>query len=192
MSIAADQSARRSLQSLDCAVALLLAAISVNNFVHHAPTAFEWPGTDMAPFYERQQDPQFLPNDYYTNSISQPNPRLVFGYAVVGLARLFHTDWYSIYFAIRVLMTLTVPVLWYLALVGMIEPTLRDDRQPLARAHRSCCCDCARDAAQRKQLVFDRLVATVLDLCRRASGRPVALASGHRHPNSRRQLGPLL
>jgi hypothetical protein len=134
MSLADDQCTRRPLLSLDCAVALLLAAISVNNFVHHAPTAFEWPGTDMAPFYERQQDPQFLPNDYYTNSISQPNPRLVFGYAVVGLARLFHTDWYSVYFAIRVLMTLTVPVLWYLALVGMSEPTLRDDRQPwLAR-----------------------------------------------------------
>jgi hypothetical protein len=129
MSTGADQSARRSRQSLDCVVALLLAAISVNNFVHHAPTAFEWPGTDMAPFYERQQDPQFLPNDYYTNSISQPNPRLVFGNSIVGLARLFHTDWYSIYFAIRVVMTLTVPVLWYLALVGTIDPTFRDDRQ---------------------------------------------------------------
>ena len=129
MSIAADQWMERSRTSLDCAIVLLLAAISVNNFVHRAPTAFEWPSTDMAPFYERQQDPQFLPNDYYTNSISQPNPRLVFGYSIVGLARLFDTDWYSICFAVRVVMTLTVPVLWYMALVGMVEPTLRDDRQ---------------------------------------------------------------
>jgi hypothetical protein len=129
MTIAADQMARRSRQSLDCVIALLLAAASVNNFVHHSPTAFEWPGTDMAPFYERQRDPKFLPNDYYTNSISQPNPRLVFGYSIVGLAHFFHIDWYSVYFALRVVMTLTVPVLWYLSLVGMVEPALRDDRQ---------------------------------------------------------------
>lgn len=121
----------RSWRSLDCLLLLILAAVSTYNFTRRGPTAFEWPGTDMACFYERLADPNFLPNDYYTNSIVAPNPRHVFGYFVVALARLFHTDWYSIYFAIRVVQTLAVPMLWYLAMLGLLNRYLSDDRRRL-------------------------------------------------------------
>src|SRR5687768_6936110 len=100
---AMENGAKRRWQSLDCVILIVLAAVSVYSFVRRGPTAFEWPGTDMAVFYERQQDPNFLPNDYYTNSIAKPNPRHVFGYFVVGTAKIFGTDWYSVYFALRVI-----------------------------------------------------------------------------------------
>ena len=116
-------------RSLDSLLLMVLALVSVYNFVRRGPTAFEWPGTDMAVFYERQQDPTFLPNDYYTNSIAKPNPRHVFGYLVLGTARLFGADWYSVYFALRVIQTLAVPMLWYLAMLGLIRKQLTDERR---------------------------------------------------------------
>ncbi|MCI0492235.1 MAG: hypothetical protein L0Z07_04785 [Planctomycetes bacterium] len=119
----------QSRRSLECLLLILLAAVSSYSFIRRGPTAFEWPGTDMACFYERQKDPSFLPNDYYTNSIAKPNPRHVFGYFVVAVARVFHTDWYSVYFAFRVIQTLVVPMLWYMAMFGLVKHRLTNQRQ---------------------------------------------------------------
>lgn len=125
------QSSEQDWTPLHCALLLLLAAASIYNFVHRDPTAFEFPAVDMGCFFERQQDPAFLPHDYFTNSVSQPNPRYVFGFLVLGVAKLLGTDWYGAYFAIRCLLTVTMPMLWYLALWGMIRPRLASDRAEL-------------------------------------------------------------
>src|SRR3990172_2880231 len=86
---------RASWRSFDAAVVLILATVSVYNFVRRGPTAFEWPGNDMGCFFERHADPNFLPDDYFTNSVVQPSPRHVFGFLIIGLAQLLGTDWYG-------------------------------------------------------------------------------------------------
>lgn len=113
---------------LQGAILLLLAAVSIYNFVRRDPTAFEWPAIDMGCFFERQADPAFLSNDYFTNSVAQPNPRHVFGYLVLGLSTVLRTDWYGALFALRSTLTVALPVLWYLALWGMIRPRLTRER----------------------------------------------------------------
>ncbi|MCE9544728.1 MAG: hypothetical protein K8T25_04310, partial [Planctomycetia bacterium] len=114
---------------MDCLFVLLLAGVSLVNFVHRGATAFEWPGSDMACFFERQRDPSFLHSDYFTNASCQPNPRFVFGYSVLALAKVLDTDWYGVYFALRVVLTWMLPALWYLAMLGLLAPRWHTEQQ---------------------------------------------------------------
>ena len=116
---------------IQCAILLLLASVSIYNFVRRDATAFEFPAIDMGCFFERQQDASFLTGDYFTNSLSQPNPRFVFGFFVLGVAKLLGTDWYGAYFALRCTLTVAMPMLWYLALWGMIRDRLTRERAEL-------------------------------------------------------------
>lgn len=126
---------RWTWNSIDAGIVALLIAVSIVNFLNRGPTAFDWPAIDMAAFYERQDDPDFLPHDDFTNAASQPNPRHIFGILILGLSRLFQTDWYTIYFALKVLMVLAMPALWYLTLLAAVRDRLTDDRRRgLARA----------------------------------------------------------
>jgi hypothetical protein len=130
-----DASVQRAYLGADCLVVVVLAVLSVYGFVRRGATAFEWPAVDMACYFERQVDPTFLADDYFTNSISKSNPRHVFGQFVLGLAWLTGDDWYGAYFTIRVLLTALTPPLWYLALLGMVKPRFTEDRHGLiARA----------------------------------------------------------
>ncbi|MDX2083964.1 MAG: hypothetical protein SFZ03_01070 [Candidatus Melainabacteria bacterium] len=101
-------------------LALLLLAICALSTLQYATrktfTAFEWPAIDMVPFFLRQADPNFLPHDFFTNASSTPNPRLVFGHFVLQLAALFHTDWYTVFFHIKLLMRFLLPVSFLIAL----------------------------------------------------------------------------
>lgn len=77
-------------------------------------TAYQWPAMDMFPFFERQADPTYLLNDFYTNAISTaPNPRYIFGYLIIGLSNAFNVDYYIPFYAIRVLLVLLLPALYY-------------------------------------------------------------------------------
>lgn len=125
---------RWSWSSIDAGIVALLIALSIAIFLNRGPTAYDWPAIDMAAFYERQADPAFLPHDDFTNAASQPNPRLIFGNLVLGLIELFRTDWYAIYFALKVLLVVAFPPLWYLTLLAAVRERLSDDRrQGLAR-----------------------------------------------------------
>ena len=53
-------------------------------------TAFDWPATDMGAFLERFANQNFLPNDFFTNTSSLPNPRYIFGYFVAYLAKFIY------------------------------------------------------------------------------------------------------
>jgi len=77
-------------------------------------TAYEYPSIDMAAFFERANDPDYLTNDFYTNSISEPNPRWIFGYFVLALAFIFGTDWYSILFFLKALFSISLPAMLFI------------------------------------------------------------------------------
>ena len=130
-----DPSVQRAYLGADCLVVVVLAALSMYGFVRRGATAFEWPAVDMACYFQRQEDPAFLADDYFTNSISKSNPRHVFGQLVLGLAWLTGDNWYGAYFTLRVLLTALTPPLWYLALLGLAQPRFTEDRHGLiARA----------------------------------------------------------
>lgn len=78
----------------------------------------------MAPFYERAQNPNFVPNDFFTNSSSQPNPRWIFGYIVIALSEIFNTDWYTVIFSLKVIFTFIQPILWFYVLLGCLPRNL--------------------------------------------------------------------
>lgn len=110
---------------------VLIGAISLFFFLHNGPTAFEWPGTDMGPFFERQADPAFAEHDYFTNTSSLPNPRHVFGYAVVGLGTVFGTDWYTTYYLLKVVVVIFLPTLFFAALALALRRRITSDARYL-------------------------------------------------------------
>lgn len=107
---------------------VLLSLASVTHFVSQGATAVDWPAFDMGPFFERAADPTFLPNDFFTEASSQPNPRFVFGYLVIGLTKLCATDWYSVFYFLKVLIVVATPPLLLLALNSFFR-FVRDEKR---------------------------------------------------------------
>lgn len=110
---------------------IAISTASLVTFITSNPTAFVWPATDMGPFFERQADPSFAPSDFFTNTSSLPNPRQVFGYAIVTLTSLFNTNWYTIYFVLQIVFVLALPALFFLAIITALRKRLRSDAQYL-------------------------------------------------------------
>lgn len=81
------------------------------------PTAYEWPAMDMAAFFERYFDHEFLRNDFFTNSSSAINPRHIFGYLIIFLSQIFDCSWYDVFFALKIIFSGFLPALFYLVLV---------------------------------------------------------------------------
>ena len=114
--------------AIDAGLIAILISVSLFNFVRRGPTAWEWPAIDMAVLYERAIAPDFLTDDYFTNSVSASNPRHVFGYSVIALTRLLGADWFQVYFGLRTLLTTLTPALWFLVVLAAVNPTLQSDR----------------------------------------------------------------
>ena len=90
-------------------------------------TIFNSPDIDMGVFYERFADPNFLPNDFYTNAISTPNPRFIFGYFIGYLTKIFSCEWYKIYFFIKIFLVIFNPILAHQMIVSFFRNQSRDN-----------------------------------------------------------------
>ena len=90
-------------------------------------TAFDFPATDMGAFLERFANQNFLPNDFFTNTSSLPNPRYIFGYFVAYLAKFFGVGWYEIFFFLKVFFIILNPILGYLMVISFFKKYFRDD-----------------------------------------------------------------
>jgi hypothetical protein len=82
---------------------IFLSLYAVYHFFVKGGSAFEWPALDMGPFLERTFHPDFIPNDFFTNTSSDISPRQIYGYFVVGMAKMLNTDLYGIFFLIELL-----------------------------------------------------------------------------------------
>lgn len=112
---------QRYLRTLVALCALFLSVFSIALFVANGPTASTWPAFDMAPYFERAQNPDFLVNDFYTNVSSEPNPRIIFGSLITGVADLFGATWYQVFFGFRVAFVTLLPPLIFLALLSFFR-----------------------------------------------------------------------
>ncbi|MBY0309587.1 hypothetical protein K2Q16_00340 [Patescibacteria group bacterium] len=113
-----DRVLKKHIRSLTVVGAFVLSLFSLALFVSSGPTAYTWPSLDMGPYFERVENPDFLPNDFYTNSSSAPSPRLIFGTLITSSASLFSADWYKTLFWYRVMLVTFLPPLIFLALVS--------------------------------------------------------------------------
>ena len=77
-------------------------------------TAFEWTTTQDIPFILRIIDPNFINNDFYTNSVAG-SPRFIFSYIVYGFT-LLGFDWYSALYFLKLLLVVCVPSLIFLTM----------------------------------------------------------------------------
>lgn len=108
------------LIKLDYYLAIILGIISLSYFYLTGNiSAFEWPSIDMGPFIERYNDPNFLVNDFFTSSSAQPNPRHIFGYFVIALTTIFATDWYTIFFGLKALFIIILPILFFWTIISI-------------------------------------------------------------------------
>lgn len=81
-------------------------------------TAWEYPTIDMGAFFKRQEDASYLNNDFYTNSMASPNPRWIWGYTVLSVAKIFSTDWYHALFGFKIIFSLLLPCLIFLCAIS--------------------------------------------------------------------------
>ncbi len=110
------------LTAVFCSV--LLCAFAYLDFRAVLPTAAEWPAFDLAPTLARLNDPSFLPQDFFTNASSLPNPRLVFASLVILIERSFNLDWYGAMFLLKVLFVFSMPLLFFFTLFGAARHSL--------------------------------------------------------------------
>ena len=99
---------------------LSLVCVSLALFLLKGPTAFEWPATDMILFFERLNDPQFLLHDYWTNAHASASPRFIFGHMVWWSSKSLGVHWSVMFYIMRVILTVSVPVTCYQALVELV------------------------------------------------------------------------
>lgn len=93
----------------------LVATVSFFWFIIKQKTAYDWPAIDMMPMFERYFNESHLTNDFFTNAISnEPNPRWVFGFFVIGLAKILSVDWYVISYSMKLFFVLLIPIFYYL------------------------------------------------------------------------------
>jgi hypothetical protein len=111
------------------AALLLVVTLSFLVFTQTQPTAFNWPSIDMAPYLERQADSNFVPNDFFTNASSQPNPRHIFGFSIVFLTDIFDTEWYTVFYFLLVFFSLTIIPLFFLTIIAAFRTKITDDRR---------------------------------------------------------------
>ncbi len=113
---ATEEELKRSLKLSTPVFAIILSTASILLFIHSGPTAYEWPTLDMGPFFERYNDPNVLTNDFFTNVSSEPNPRFIFGYIIIGIQTLLQISWYESLFLVKTLLITLLPPLLFLSL----------------------------------------------------------------------------
>lgn len=95
------------------------------------PTAYTWGEQDMMPFFERVFDPNYLSNDFFTNTTITKNPRWVFGYLVLSLSWLTTLPWYKILYLLKLVFLILSPVLYFEVLVVLLRKYI--DEKKVAR-----------------------------------------------------------
>ncbi|MDT8395063.1 MAG: hypothetical protein RRA32_01270 [bacterium] len=96
------------------AICYPLALRGFQQFLASGSTAFEWPALDMALYFERAADPDFLRGDFFTEASAAPNPRHVFGKLVLSSGALLGWGWYQVLFGMKLLCALAFPPLYFL------------------------------------------------------------------------------
>ncbi len=103
---------------------LILIIISSAFFILRGATAFTWV-VDMGTFFERISDKNYLVNDFFTNTHNDLNPRHIYGYIIVGLQKIFNSDWYTVIYILQVLIVIVLPILFFIALTEICKVYLK-------------------------------------------------------------------
>lgn len=85
------------------------------------PTAYTWGEQDMMPFFERIFAPNYLTNDFFTNTTMTKNPRWVYGYFIIALSWVTTLPWYKTLYVLKLLLLTLAPVLYFKVLVVILR-----------------------------------------------------------------------
>ena len=110
---------KKSLDDSVIVVGLILLS-GIYIYCHNTLTAFDWPVLDMGPFWERQNNSNFLINDFFTNASSDLNPRHFYGYFVLWLSHLLNLSWYEVIYFLKLLLIVLFPSLIYASLSNCV------------------------------------------------------------------------
>ncbi len=115
-----------------CFSVITVSVVSFGTFLNRSATAFEWPGIDMGPFFERTLDPNFAPNDFFTNASLLSSPRHVFGYSVLGIGKIFNLSWYEVFFLLKITLVIALPLLFLFTILKVIRKQIESDARFIA------------------------------------------------------------
>jgi hypothetical protein len=103
-------------KKLDWSVGVVIAFASLLFACISGFTAYQYNEIDMLPFWERMANPDFLPNDFFTNASVSPNSRQVWGYLVVFISKLTGAHWYTVVYGFKLIFISSVGSLYFLVL----------------------------------------------------------------------------
>ncbi|MCL6274282.1 hypothetical protein M3P19_09690 [Muricauda sp. 2012CJ35-5] len=92
------------------------------------PTAFTWGEQDMMPFLERFFNPEFLAEDFFTNSTVIKNPRWVYGYFLVTIVKFSGISWYKVLYVLKLCFQIIAPILYYKVIVVIAGKFIEPDK----------------------------------------------------------------
>jgi len=90
------------------------------------PTAYTWGEQDMMPFFERVFDPNFLTNDFFTNTTVVKNPRWVYGYFIVAISSITTLPWYTVLYIMKLILLIFSPVIYFRVLIVLLRRYVRE------------------------------------------------------------------
>ena len=98
-----------------------LVIVSSLFFILNGGTAFDT-SLDIYPLIERNINYDYLPNDFYTNAVSNEfNPKQFFGIFISQLARTLNIDWYYILYSLKILFVVFSPIVFFRTLIFLVE-----------------------------------------------------------------------
>lgn len=103
---------------VDATLMVALAVAGLMGFLLRGGGAYLWPTVDNFPYFEAQQHAgaPYLDLDLFTQAIMAPNPRAIFTSTIGAITAAAGVDYYQVFVAIGLMLSLTVPSLLYLVL----------------------------------------------------------------------------
>lgn len=90
---------------------ILATIFSLIYLIFFEKTILDWPTSSEIPILIRLQDPDYITNDFFTNSVTE-SPKIIFGYLINSL-NFFGVSWLAALYFFKIVFVILMPILLF-------------------------------------------------------------------------------